>query len=102
MAWSSVVVAACAVAVTIKVLSTDIASARPLRVLDQQSLERQVAEKVQGLRKDALGSVECPTSVVVEVGRQFDCRVWGKTNPETVYVKIIDDQGELSISTSPR
>nr|WP_083466155.1 DUF4333 domain-containing protein [Kibdelosporangium sp. MJ126-NF4] len=102
MALSSVVVAACAVAVTVKVLSTDIASARPLRLLDQEALERQVLDEAGNLRSDRPGRVACPTSVVVEVGKKFDCRVLGGTNPKTVFVKIIDDQGDLSLSQSPQ
>lgn len=101
MAVSAVVVAVCAVAVTIKVMSTDIVTVQQPRVLDQAALERQVADKVRGVRAESgAPRVACPTSVVVEVGRQFDCRVWDGTNPKTVKVKVTGDQGELSITTS--
>ena len=40
----------------------------------------------------------CPVSVVVEVGAKFDCRFWDGGNPVDVEVKILDDQGELSVN----
>lgn len=102
VAFSSLVVAACAVAVTVKVLNTDVTAARPVRVLDQSALERQVAEAVRGVREGPLGRVACPTSVVVEVGRKFDCEAWSGSNSKSVAVEIRSEDGELSISPAVR
>lgn len=101
VAVSSVVVAACAVAVTIKVMSTDIASLKPPRVLDQASLERQVSDDIRGLGDEPVNGLACPASVVVEVGNQFTCRYWDRHNPEEVQVKIVSDQGEITVSSTP-
>ena len=94
MAISSVVVACCAVAVTVKVLSTDTISVEQPRVLDQEALERQVTDEIQGEVK----SLACPTSVPVEVGHKFECRYWGETNPGNVEVKIVSGQGKLLVT----
>ena len=96
MAFSSAVVAVCAVTLTIKVLTMDALPVEATRVLDQDALERQVAEEVDG----EVDSVACPVSVVVAVGAEFDCRVWAGSNPTTVFVKIISEQGDLSVQTS--
>jgi hypothetical protein len=82
--------------VTVKVLSTGPVLVEQPRVLDQQSLERQVTEQVPG---GEVKELACPTAVQVEVGRSFECRYWGETNPGTAKVEITDDQGTLSIST---
>lgn len=100
MAISSVVVAACAVAVTIKVLSTDIITVEQPRLLDQAALERQVANHIRVLRDEPVDRVFCPASVVVEVGNQFDCRVWDGSNPKTVQVTVVSDQVSC-LSTAP-
>lgn len=98
VAVSSAVVAVCAVAVTIKVMSTDGISVKQPRVLDQAALERQVAAAATsiGLHDEGPVEVECPTSVVVEVGNQFDCNVSKGSDSMTVVVKIIGAQGEIS------
>lgn len=95
VAVSSAVVACCAVAVTIKVLSTDPIPVEQPRVLDQQSLERQVTDHVS----EEVKQLACPTSVRVEAGHTFECRYWGETNPGTAKVEITDEQGSLSITT---
>ncbi|EWM10953.1 hypothetical protein KUTG_01257 [Kutzneria sp. 744] len=96
MAFSAIVVAVCAVVLTVKVMSTDTVTVKPVRVLDPAAVEKQVANTV-GETKNGPPRVYCPVSVVVEVGAKFECRAWGNTNPETYEVKILDDQGELSI-----
>ncbi|MFE2541681.1 DUF4333 domain-containing protein [Actinacidiphila glaucinigra] len=99
IALSLAVLAACAVAVTIKVTSSPI-SVEPPRVLDQTALEKRVAGEVGGLKKGNPGAyVACPLSIVVKEGTKFDCRVYGDTNPETVFVEITSDQGDLSVSS---
>ncbi|MEV5539649.1 DUF4333 domain-containing protein [Saccharopolyspora shandongensis] len=100
MAVSSVVVAACAVAVTIKVLSTDIISVEQPRVLDQAALERQVSDEIRGLREEPVDRLACPASVVVKVGNEFNCRYWDGPNPKQVRVEITNDQGEISVETT--
>ncbi|MEV0703673.1 DUF4333 domain-containing protein [Saccharopolyspora sp. NPDC050389] len=100
MAVSSIVVAACAVAVTIKVLSTDIISVEQPRVLDQAALERQVSDEIRGLRDEPVDRLACPASVVVKAGNQFNCRYWDRYNPKEVLVKIVNDQGEISVEST--
>ncbi|MFD8076837.1 DUF4333 domain-containing protein [Streptomyces sp. NPDC059718] len=76
-------------------------SVEPPRVLDQTALEKRLAGEVGGLKKDNSGDyVACPLSVVVKEGTKFDCRVYGDTNPETVYVEITSDQGDVSVSSN--
>jgi len=99
IALSSAVVAACAVAVAVKVLTLGAVSVEPPRVLDQTALEKQVAGEVGGLKNTPGARVVCPLSVVVKEGAEFDCRVWGDTNPKTVHVKITSDQGALSMES---
>lgn len=99
MAVSSVVVAACAVAVTIKALTTGIISIEQPRVLDQEALERQVSDNVRGLRDDPI-RVSCPVSVVVKVDNRFTCRARIGASVQTVRVTVISDQGELSVSNA--
>lgn len=97
MALSSAVVAACALVVTVKVMTLGPVSVEPPRVLDQTALEKQVATQAAQVRSVPDARVVCPLSVVVKVGTEFDCRVYGGTNPETVFVKITSDQGALSM-----
>lgn len=97
MAVSSVVVAVCAVAVTIKVMSSDIVSVEQPRVLDQAALERQVTDEIRSIEGGPVEALACPTSVVVEVGNQVECRYWGDPNPGDVRVEVVSDQGEISV-----
>ncbi|MFI1092287.1 DUF4333 domain-containing protein [Streptomyces sp. NPDC020917] len=92
-------IAACAVAVTVKVLTLGAISVEPPRVLDQTALEKQVAGEVGGLKNTPGARVVCPLSVVVKEGAAFDCRVWGGNNPKTVHVTITSDQGALSMES---
>ena len=96
VAFSSLVVAVCAVAVTITVISTGI-SVNPQRVLDPAAVERQVAAEVRATQDDKV-HVDCPVSVVVEKDNRFECKVSIVGTSKTVKVTIIDDQGKLSIS----
>ncbi|MFC7618482.1 DUF4333 domain-containing protein [Actinokineospora soli] len=100
VAGSAVVVAACAVAVTVKVLATDVVALQPPRVLDQGALERQVTAEVQALRGEPPRALACPTSVVVVVGAEFTCRYWAGANPGDAKVRIVDEHGRLSIDTA--
>ncbi len=99
VALSSAVVAVCAVAITVKVMTLGPVSVEPPRVLDQTALEKQVAGEVGGLKDTPGARVICPLSIVVKEGTEFDCRVWGDTNPETVHVTITSDQGALSMES---
>ncbi|RZS37468.1 uncharacterized protein DUF4333 [Herbihabitans rhizosphaerae] len=101
VAFSSLVVAVCAVVVTIKVMNTDPVPIKQQRVLDQDALERQIANHVSGPKPREEPRVSCPVSVVVEPKTRFSCRVWVGSNQKTVYVMVHNDQGELSVSTSP-
>ncbi|MDX2709522.1 DUF4333 domain-containing protein [Streptomyces sp. NPDC005722] len=99
IALSLAVLAACAVAVTIKVTTGPI-PVEPPRVLDQTALEKQVAGQVGGLKQNNPAAyVDCPLSVVVKVGTKFDCTVYGETNPERVEVEITSDQGDLTVTS---
>ncbi|MFI9779379.1 DUF4333 domain-containing protein [Streptomyces sp. NPDC051956] len=99
LAISSAVIACCAVAVTIKVMATDVISVEPPRVLNQEALERQVAEEVLGPKQASVQGVTCPVSVEVKVGNKVDCRVWDGSNPKDVEVEVISDQGELLVES---
>ncbi|MER6525554.1 DUF4333 domain-containing protein [Streptomyces sp. NPDC001508] len=94
VALSSVVVAGCAVAVTIKVMSTD---PQP-RVLDQDGLERQVMADIQGGRPGPADRLSCPASVVADKGNKFECRYWDAdlSTAKFVEVEVVSDQGKVS------
>ncbi|WP_157106493.1 DUF4333 domain-containing protein [Nocardia arthritidis] len=49
---------------------------------------------------DPAGRVTCPGSVVVEVGKQFECQVWSYLHSKEVRVEIVSDQGEISVNRS--
>lgn len=100
VAVSSVVVAACAVAVTIKMMTTEIVSVEAPRVLDQAALERQVAGEVRGFREEPVDRMACPASVVVKVGNQFSCRFLDGYNEKEVLVEVVSDQGEISVGSA--
>ncbi|MFE9614047.1 DUF4333 domain-containing protein [Streptomyces sp. NPDC006012] len=97
MALSSVVIAVCAVVVTVYVTTLDPVPVEPPRVLDQAALEKQVAGAAGGLKKTPWARVDCPLSIVVKDGTEFDCTVYGDTNPKRVTVEILDDQGKLTV-----
>jgi hypothetical protein len=98
VAICSVVVAACAVTVTVKVMRTDVVTIQQERVLDEASLERQVAARIQGLQDDdPVKVVSCPASVVVKVGNQFNCSYLRGSNINNAQIEVISDQGELSV-----
>ncbi|MCX4650022.1 MULTISPECIES: DUF4333 domain-containing protein [unclassified Streptomyces] len=99
LAISSAVIACCAVAVTVKVMATDVISVEQTRVLNQDALERQVAEVVLGPKQASVQGVTCPVSVEVKVGNKVDCRVWDGPNQKDVEVEVISDQGELSVES---
>lgn len=95
MAISSIVVAGCAVAVTIKAMGTGISVEQP-RVMDQAALEQQVISDIRGRPEPTDGRLACPASVVVEVGNKFECRFWDGNNAKFVDVEVVSDQGEVS------
>lgn len=99
-AASSVVIAVCAVVVTVKVAGADLDPADPPRVLDQAALEQQVANRLQGVREEPVGRVTCPGSVQVVVGNKFDCESWDYLRSAKVQVEIVSDQGEISVTRS--
>jgi hypothetical protein len=86
MAVSPLVVAGCAVAVTIKVVNAEFGQVQ--WVTDQGALERQVIDQI-GRRVD---QVMCPASVVVEVGDGFQCR---RPAAEFVQAGVVSDQGNV-------
>jgi hypothetical protein len=68
------VVAACAVAVTVKVLSADdVVTIRQERVLDQTAVQQAVAASIQGVWDEPVRVLSCPGSVVVKAGTTFTC-----------------------------
>ncbi|MFI2228499.1 DUF4333 domain-containing protein [Nocardia testacea] len=97
-AVSSVVVAVCAVVVTVKVAGAQLDPAEPPRVLDQAALEQQVANRLQGVGDEPVGRVSCPGSVQVVVGNQFDCDVWDYLDSGKARVEIVSDQGEIQVT----
>ncbi|MEU7764372.1 DUF4333 domain-containing protein [Nocardia sp. NPDC049190] len=98
--FSSVVVAVCAVVVTAKLMGTDLDPVAPPRILDQAALQQQVANMLQGVKDKPVGRVTCPGSVVVEVDNEFECQVWDYLHSDNVSVKIVSDQGEISVNRS--
>lgn len=96
MALSSVVVAVCAVLVAIEVSSGPI-SVSPTRVLDQDALERQVKAAIDRIAVEPITTFECPTSVVVEEGRTFDCQYTTGGGGGRATVEITSDQGDISV-----
>jgi hypothetical protein len=97
---SAVVVAVCAVAVTIKVF----AGGLPLqqqRVLDPTALAQQVADQAQLGGQGTGLKADCPVSVTVVPGAKFECDLL--KNGSSVghsTVTILNDQGELSVSAA--
>lgn len=55
---------------------------------------------LQGVGDEPAGRVSCPGSVVVEVGNQFECEVRRYLHFEDVIVKIVSDQGEITVDRS--
>ncbi|MFB6854500.1 DUF4333 domain-containing protein [Streptomyces sp. NPDC056341] len=99
LAISSAVIACCAVAVTLKVMATDVMAVEQPRVLNQDAPERQVAEEVRGWKQASVQGVTCPVSVEVKVGNKVDCRVWEGSSPEDVEVEVFSHQGERSVES---
>ncbi|MGW4433381.1 DUF4333 domain-containing protein [Streptomyces tendae] len=96
MAASSMVVAACAVIVTIKVLNTDPTDVPPDPVvLDPIAVQQTVKARI-GPKTDR---VSCPVYLVAEDDRTFSCTYWVKDIPNTVEVKLSGGQGEISLVT---
>lgn len=95
LALSSVVVAACALTMTIKVVGTDAP-----RLLDPDTVARTAAAAARGQDKATPDGVTCPAAVEAEKGATFTCVVSTEQNPTGVAVdiKVIDDQGKLSAS----
>ncbi|HVV17968.1 MAG TPA: hypothetical protein VHF06_00940 [Pseudonocardiaceae bacterium] len=94
--FSSLVVAVCAVVVTVKITSTGVVSVQQPRVLDPKAVEEQVAAQVDGLQP---ALVACPVSVVVVPNTEFYCEYYGD-HPGTASVTITDDQGNLTVKTN--
>lgn len=98
VAISSVVVAACAVAVTVKVLSADdVVTIRQERVLDQTAVQQAVAADIQGLREEPVRVLSCPGSVVVKAGTKFTCKYLRGNMVKDAEVEVVDDQGNLDV-----
>ena len=100
VAVSLAVIACCALVSTIKVLT-----GAPPRVLDSDAVARSAihvaAASVSNPPK--IDDVSCPASIVVEVGREFECEINrrpGQAGPEKVKLRIDDEQGKLSEASS--
>jgi hypothetical protein len=100
VAVSAIVVAVCAVAVTITALVGGI-PVRPQRVLDPTATAQQVADQaMRGGQGDGL-KADCPVSVPLVVGTKFKCElVKGSSHVGDSMVTIVDDQGTLSASSA--
>ncbi|MEU5725881.1 DUF4333 domain-containing protein [Micromonospora sp. NPDC047738] len=98
VAISSVVVAACAVVVTVKVLSADeVVTIRPERVLDQAAVQQAVATNIQGIRDEPVKVLSCPGSVVVKAGTRFTCTCMVGNHVADAEVEVVNDQGKLHV-----
>ncbi|MGW2109855.1 DUF4333 domain-containing protein [Streptomyces sp. NPDC001948] len=97
---SAVIVAGCALTVTIKVMNIDTEAFRPPRLLDQEAVERQVAVTAWGPKNPSRDGVECPAAMEAKEGNEFDCTVWIDYNEKTIKVRVTDDQGTLSMQAS--
>src|SRR5947208_2558465 len=87
VAFSSLVVATCAVVVTVKVMSTDGISVKPHRTLDPAAVERQVLIYAQGLSRDAT-RVSCPIAVPAVPQNRFTCQYQSGYNTKMVQVTV--------------
>lgn len=95
VALSAVAVAVCAITLTIHVMASGIAVTR---VLDQEALERQVAEHATG--KSNRDGVKCPVAVEAKEGNKFTCEI-DDVSDEKVGVTVTSDQGELAMGYAP-
>ncbi|MEU9606029.1 DUF4333 domain-containing protein [Streptomyces sp. NPDC048057] len=92
--FSAVVIAVCAVVVTVKVVGTH--PQRPL--LDQEAVERQASAAVRA-GKMSRDNVFCPTAIEARKGNKFECDVYvAPGESETVKAEVVDDQGGISMS----
>ena len=100
-ATSLAVIACCFVAVTVKVFAGSPFEIDQPRVLEQRALEQYVADAVQHIASATVtkDDVTCPASVLVEVGRTFDCDARVDDTSTMVTVKIENELGDLSVST---
>lgn len=103
IATSLAVLACCAVAVTVKVFAGSPFEVDQPRVLEQRALEQFVVDAVQygAPRTVTKDDITCPASVIVEVGRTFECdaRVVDDVTSTTVTVEIEDELGNLYATT---
>ncbi|MFI9488129.1 DUF4333 domain-containing protein [Promicromonospora sp. NPDC052451] len=97
-ATSLAVLACCVLALTVKVFAGSPFEIDQPRVLEQRALEQHVVDAVSyGARTPVrTQDVICPASVVVEVGRTFECRVDVDGDSTWVDVEIKDELGSLS------
>ncbi|WP_327368370.1 DUF4333 domain-containing protein [Streptomyces sp. NBC_01217] len=66
------------------------------RLLDPDTVARAAAAAARGQSKASTDGVTCPAAVEARKGNSFWCTVWEGSNGETVHMKVLDDQGELS------
>jgi hypothetical protein len=99
VAFSAVVVAVCAVVLTIKGVSGGFVSGKQQRVLDPEAVTKLVSNEAGPAREGVTRQVSCPVSVVVEVGSKFDCRADTGGSTEYFRITITDEQGTLSVSS---
>lgn len=67
-ALSSVVVAGCALTVTVKMVNTDTEATCPPRLLDQEAVERQAVAAVRGTKNMSRDGVSCPAAMEAKKG----------------------------------
>jgi uncharacterized protein DUF4333 len=97
-AISSVVVAICAVTVTLKVMTTDdVVTIKQERVLDQAAVQQAVATEIQGISDEPVKVLFCPGSVVVREGVTSQCSYMRRNIVKDVTVRVTDDQGSLDV-----
>jgi hypothetical protein len=89
-----VVVAVCAIFVTVKVVGSE-----PQRLLDQEAVERQASATVRSGKMSRDG-VFCPAAIEARKGNTFECDVYvAPGESQSVEAEVVDDQGKIRMSS---
>jgi hypothetical protein len=100
VALSAIVVAVCAVVVTVEALAGGI-PVKPQRVLDPTATAQQVADQAMRSGQGTDLKADCPVSIPLVVGAKFKCELLkGADHVADSTVTIVDDQGQLSASAA--
>jgi hypothetical protein len=101
-ATSLAVIACCVLAVTVKVFAGSPFEIDQPRVLEQRALEQRVVDAVQHVANTPVTKedVTCPVSVVVEVGRTFECTADVDDDTVFVTIEIESELGDLGATTT--